>query len=424
MAARKPNLNAKRVAVIGAGAAGLVAVRECLREGLGVVCYESADEVGGVWDYHPEAEDDPLGLQPSKRVHGSLYANLRTNLPTELMAYRDYPFDSSGGGHNAWRQFPEHDCVQTYLLNFAEHFELYPHIRLNVSVDKIEPTGEGGWRVEASDGSNEVFEAVMICNGHYSEPRVPEMPGMDDFTGLLMHSHNYREPTPFAGQRVAVFGAGASAIDLSREIHEHAAKVYWSAQIFNDPVNLDPDETIEQRAAPMRFLNQGNIELADGSKLEGIDTFIYATGYHYRFPFLPEGIVEIDDNWIHPLYYDMLPPAHPTLCFIGIPAQIIPFPFFEMQAQWFTQRLSGRFSFASQSDMETACNEHQRRLHDDGRPMRRFHTLGDDQFAYLNQLASECGADQLPDSFESMYQRAQHNRFTYPEQYRDMPLTK
>lgn len=54
------------------------------------------------------------------------------------------------------------------------------------------------------------FDAVVICNGHYSEPNLPDVPGADQWPGLQMHSHNYRTPEPFAGQTVVVVGASNS----------------------------------------------------------------------------------------------------------------------------------------------------------------------------------------------------------------------
>ena len=60
--------------------------------------------------------------------------------------------------------------------------------------------------------------------GHYSEPRVPDIPGADVFPGTQLHSHNYRTREAFAGQRVVVVGAQASGMDISREIAEVASQ--------------------------------------------------------------------------------------------------------------------------------------------------------------------------------------------------------
>lgn len=58
------------------------------------------------------------------------------------------------------------------------------------------------------------FDAVMVCNGHYSVPKVPEVKNLDLFPGLQMHSHEYRSPGVFKGLRVVVLGAAASGTDI------------------------------------------------------------------------------------------------------------------------------------------------------------------------------------------------------------------
>ena len=86
-------LISKKVAVIGGGAAGLVAARELKKEGHDVVVFERQAQLGGTWVYSPEVESDPLGLDPTRKiVHSSLYTSLRANLPREAMGFRDFPF--------------------------------------------------------------------------------------------------------------------------------------------------------------------------------------------------------------------------------------------------------------------------------------------------------------------------------------------
>jgi cation diffusion facilitator CzcD-associated flavoprotein CzcO len=64
----------------------------------------------------------------------------------------------------------------------------------------------------AAGGSlqTEQFDAVLVCNGHYSEPQLPQLPGAAGWPGLLMHSHSFRSAERFKGQHVAVIGASFS----------------------------------------------------------------------------------------------------------------------------------------------------------------------------------------------------------------------
>ena len=63
-------------------------------------------------------------------------------------------------------------------------------------VCSISPGGE----LQQNTQQEQLFDAVVVANGHYHEPNLPEVPGMDAFPGLQLHSHNYRYPERFAGQ--------------------------------------------------------------------------------------------------------------------------------------------------------------------------------------------------------------------------------
>jgi aliphatic glucosinolate S-oxygenase len=80
-------------AVIGGGAAGLVAARELIREGHSVTVFEQGNQIGGVWVLENTAEQPPLDMsEEMNQVHSSMYDSLRTNLPRELMSFSDFPF--------------------------------------------------------------------------------------------------------------------------------------------------------------------------------------------------------------------------------------------------------------------------------------------------------------------------------------------
>lgn len=170
-----------KVAVIGAGMSGLVTARELLRESHDVTVFEKSNRVGGIWVYDTRVESDPVGLDPAReKVHSSLYALLRTNLPRPLMGFSDYPF--TGRVFRDAREFPRHEEVLQFLEAFASDHGLTDFVKFGAEVVKVRRCDEGRdrWMVKWREGEEEVvedFEAVVVCNGHYFEPVVPEISG-------------------------------------------------------------------------------------------------------------------------------------------------------------------------------------------------------------------------------------------------------
>ena len=86
----------EKVAVIGAGAAGLCSARHLSQNGphqkkIVPVVYEQSSVVGGTWVYNEKIGQDQWGLP----VHSSMYKSLKTNLPKEAMAFPDFPFEDT-----------------------------------------------------------------------------------------------------------------------------------------------------------------------------------------------------------------------------------------------------------------------------------------------------------------------------------------
>ncbi|KAJ9538866.1 hypothetical protein OSB04_031599 [Centaurea solstitialis] len=177
-----------KVAVIGAGLCGLIAARELERESHEVVVIEKSFRLGGVWVYDPRFESDLLGIDPNRDiVHGTIYKSLRTNSPRQIMGFSDYAFQGKEYGDP--RMFPGHEEFLRYLEDFAERFGVTKLIRFNSEVIRVESLRQGNEFVVESKNSRlssdssstltEIFDAVVVCNGHNTQPRVAiDIPGM------------------------------------------------------------------------------------------------------------------------------------------------------------------------------------------------------------------------------------------------------
>ncbi|XP_077236004.1 flavin-containing monooxygenase FMO GS-OX-like 5 isoform X2 [Tasmannia lanceolata] len=426
-----PSRQSLAVAVIGAGPAGIVAGRELRREGHKVVVFETGDQIGGTWIYNPDVESDPLGLDPSrKKVHSSLYESLRTNLPRESMGFRDYPFVIREGRDN--RRFPGHREVFHYLNDFARDFELRDLVRFKTEVFEVERMKNGRWMVRSRkvgmDGDddpvimNEVYDGVVVCKGHYTEPRIAEISGIDTWPGKQIHSHNYRVPEPFRDQVVVLIGSSASSVDISRDISKAAKEVHISSRSApNGPTTRQPGyDNMWLHSAIESAHEDGTVVFHDGSSVV-VDIILHCTGYQYHFPFLKiDDIVTVDDNRVGPLYKHIFPPLlGPGLSFIGIPWKAIPFPMFELQSKWVACVLSGRVALPSQEEMMEDVKSFYRKLEADGCPKRYTHDIWDNKFDYSDWLAAECGYPPVEEWRKQMILATWKNYASRPENYRN-----
>ncbi|KAF8389754.1 hypothetical protein HHK36_024273 [Tetracentron sinense] len=229
----------KQVCVIGAGPLGLVAARELRKEGHSVVVLEQNHDVGGQWLYEPRVgcEDSEKGATPE--VHSSIYASLRLTSPREIMGITDFPFLVKEG--RDMRRFPGQRELLLYLEDFCEWFGLKEMIRFNTWVEYVGMVdvpkfgNDMKWVVRSKERRTdnvmeEVFDAVVVATGHYSQPRLPSIKGMDTWRRKQIHSHIYRVPEPFRDEIVVVIGNSLSGTDISMELVDIAKEIHLSAK--------------------------------------------------------------------------------------------------------------------------------------------------------------------------------------------------
>merc|ERR1719469_1220871 len=121
--------------------------------------------------------------------------------------------------------------------------------------------------------------------------------------------------------------------------------------------------------------------LVDGDSLS-CDVLVLCTGYEYSFPFLSPGCdVTVHNRQVKPLYKHLIHTTHPSLCFIGIPVQILPFPQFNLQVQLFVNSLLGKVKLPSKEKMDQDTEkEHQWKANELGKQQKHFHKMGDLQW--------------------------------------------
>lgn len=180
-------------------------------------CFEESDRPGGLWVF---------GNANGK---SAAYRSLSINTSRDRMQYADFPMPRD------YPHYPGHAQIAAYFDAYVDHFGLRPRIRFRVRVDRVEPDGDGGFRVTTSDGATRTYRAVIVANGHHWDPSFPDPPFPGRFGGVTLHSSEYVDPAePFElrGKRVLVVGIGNSAVDIACELSAPgvAAKVVLSTR--------------------------------------------------------------------------------------------------------------------------------------------------------------------------------------------------
>ncbi|WP_328881086.1 flavin-containing monooxygenase [Streptomyces sp. NBC_00299] len=190
-----------RVAVVGSGFGGLGAAVRLRREGVtDFVVLERADSVGGTW-------------------RDNSYPGCACDVPSHLYSFSfapnpDWPRTFSGQQH-----------IRAYLEHVTDVFRLRPHIRFNSEVQRMTWNAERlCWDIETSSG-NLSADLVVSATGPLSDPKMPDIPGLDSFPGKVFHSARWDHDFDLRGKRVAMVGTGASAIQIVPSIQPEVERL-------------------------------------------------------------------------------------------------------------------------------------------------------------------------------------------------------
>ncbi|EGG11659.1 uncharacterized protein MELLADRAFT_90975 [Melampsora larici-populina 98AG31] len=375
------------VLIIGAGASGIAGLRQLKSTtNFKIICFEVRSNLGGVWNYESNPGEINLKFTPEGKpiINETdpsitpIYKGLRTNVPIELMTFKDIPFNSSSSS-----SFPHHSEILDYLDDSVDQ-ELKELIRFNTNVNRIQynPNHSSGnpskhWMIEytkidqdsKSNPSIIYADFILAANGHNSQPYIPFLEGLSTFPNQITHSLYYRTPKDDIIKRsktIAVVGLGPSGYDILREIanlppEDQPTKLY---SLSNHPSSIgydftDPNSpkwTQNILAKPgLKSIQKSSLILEDLSEIHSIDLLIFATGYHYSYDFCHQN----DSPWCdYPiLNYQFKRRLHnvdslqtfyfhdPSFAFLVINTSVIPFPLAEHQARAIASRWSKKSNF-------------------------------------------------------------------------------
>jgi putative flavoprotein involved in K+ transport len=314
--------------VIGAGQSGLAAAHTAARRGLRPLVLDASPGPGGSWPAY--------------------YDSLTLFSPARFSALPGMPFPGDPD------RYPVRDEVVDYLT--ACTGALDADVRFGARVEQV-TAGDGGFTVTTANGEVVRTLALIAASGGFGRPFRPALPGLESFTGRVLHASGYREPGGFTGARVVVVGGGNSAVQIAAELARVATVTIttrgplrfqrqrilgrdfhwwltrtgldtsrWGPRLAPGTVPVIDDGRYraavtagrpDHRPLPQRFEGD-RIRWADGTT-EPVDVVLLATGYRPDLPYLT-GTGAVDGHGV-PRHDGGVSTVLPALGFVGLERQ-------------------------------------------------------------------------------------------------------
>ncbi|WP_235981514.1 flavin-containing monooxygenase [Novosphingobium aerophilum] len=194
-----------RVLVIGAGLTGMAAATKLREAGYDHIVIEKNADIGGTWY---ENRYPGVGVDTSSHFYS--------------FSWEIWP---------DWHHYhPQGGDMQQYLLEVADKYDLRRNMRFNTKVESlVYDEGTGTWTVTVltADGQREEIVANAVINGHgpVNRFKFPDIPGLEGFTGPVVHTAAWPTDLDITGKRVAVIGTGASSAQLVGAIAPQVAQL-------------------------------------------------------------------------------------------------------------------------------------------------------------------------------------------------------
>ncbi|MEU1588296.1 NAD(P)/FAD-dependent oxidoreductase [Micromonospora sp. NPDC005710] len=205
-----------RIAIVGAGFAGVSAAKVLRQSGFDVTVFERAPDVGGVWSR-------------TRR-----YPGLHTQNDKGTYHLSDLPMPAG------YPQWPSGEQVQRYLESYVEKFGLASVLRLSTEVASAELVNdETGWLVTSRPAGTrdpltvERYDHLIVANGIFSDPVVPSFAGQASFTaagGRVLATGEFHDIEEARGRNVVVIGYGKSSCDVAVPVSDVAAQTHVVAR--------------------------------------------------------------------------------------------------------------------------------------------------------------------------------------------------
>ncbi|AUZ62147.1 Putative monooxygenase (plasmid) [Pseudomonas sp. XWY-1] len=313
------------VVVIGGGQAGLATGWHLQQHGLDYLILDEQTSPGGNWRNY--------------------YESLQLFSPAEYSALPGRAFPGNPKG------YPLRDEVVQYLEKYAAEFQLPFQGGTRVVAVVLK---DKAFEIRTANGATLTARAVVVASGGFSRPFMPDIPGLENFSGYCLHSSAYRTPEAFDGQRVVVVGAANSAVQIAYELAGVAQVVLATREkirFFPQRIlgldfhtwlkftRLEHTRWLSDQSTPVldtgkyrKALDTGRLQrkamfqqvVPDGvvwpdGTTHQTDALIFATGFRPNLAFLAQ--LPVADRQGRVLQQDGVADQVPGLYFVGLPKQ-------------------------------------------------------------------------------------------------------
>lgn len=179
------------IAIIGAGFSGIGAAIQLLKAGIeSFTIFERASEIGGTW-------------------RDNTYPGAACDVPSHV-------YSLSFEQNPDWSQrYATSGEIHAYLLGVVDKWQLRERMQINTEIVEARfDEGAGAWHLKTDRGDTFRARAVIAGVGGLVDPAYPDIPGMNDFDGDMMHTARWNHDVDLTGKRVSVIGTGASAVQV------------------------------------------------------------------------------------------------------------------------------------------------------------------------------------------------------------------
>jgi len=179
-----------RIVIIGAGMSGIAAVVKLRKAGYrDLTVFEKAEQVGGTW-------------------RANRYPGLSCDVPSH---WYSFTFNPNPDWTHRFSYGPE---IQAYMQATADKFDVTPLVQFNTGVSALayDEKGEDGpvWHLTTEHGDEEIFDIVISATGILRLPQLPDIKGLEGFTGTKFHSAEWPDNLDLSGKRVGIIGTGST----------------------------------------------------------------------------------------------------------------------------------------------------------------------------------------------------------------------